>query len=211
MDQRTIKILIAAGAGIALAYFMNKPKEEDAAAPGAPGAPTKPSGFDPSTALSYGGGGGDSGGGSGSGSGGGGGGDTGKTAQYGRENVKNYQQRLNWLRNILMANKLEYLKTGIPYIPLTQGKNDYLSASSYEGTWGPKTQAGADNLKKFILKTLQAPKKGAFVAAMAAAGNGSEPDYEARLFKTITAFNTGDTKKTTVTPDDIAAFAFALK
>ena len=111
-----------------------------------------------------------------------------------------------------MANKLEYLKTGIPYIPLTQGTNDYLSASSYEGTWGPKTQAGADNLKKFILKALKAPKKGAFVNAMAAAGNGSEPDYEARLFKTITAFDTGvAAKKTTATPDDLVAFAFALK
>jgi hypothetical protein len=203
MDQRTIKIMIAAGAGIALAYFMNKPKEEDAAAPGAPGAPTKPSGFDASAALSYGGGSSfDAGG----GGGGGGGGDTGKTAQYGRQNVRQYQQRLNWLRNLLVANKLNADKTGIPYIPLNAGRGDYTKVDAYGGEWGPKTQSAADALKRFVVKTLQSPTKGAFVAAMAAAGNGSEPDYEMKLGKALMSF---DTKK--VDGNDIAAFAFALK
>lgn len=193
MDERTTKILFAAGAGIALAYFLNKPKDAAAAAPGTALPPT--GGFGPNPSLGFDGGGG-----------GGRGGDTGKTAEYGRENVKSYQQRLNWLRNYLMSNNLEYLKTGIPYIPLIPGKNDYRIASSYEGTWGPKTQAGADNLKKFILKAFDSPTRGTFLKAMAAAGNGSEPDYEKRLGKALIEF---DTSKIDI--NDLAALAVALK
>ena len=116
-----------------------------------------------------------------------------KTLKYGPENIKQYQTRLNFLTELLKTNKLPVKKTGIPRFDVC-------------GNFGPHTQSGADGFKRLILKAAKCPKKGAFVTAMAAVGNGKEPDYEMKLFKTLIAF---DMKKTNA--DDVAAFTFALK
>lgn len=116
-----------------------------------------------------------------------------KTLKYGAENIKQYQTRLNFLTELLKTNKLSVKKTGIPRFDVC-------------GNFGPHTQSGANGFKRLILKAAKAPKKGAFVTAMAAVGNGKEPDYEMKLFKALIAFD-----MTKTTPDDVAAFAFALK
>ena len=117
-----------------------------------------------------------------------------KTLKYGPENIKQYQTRLNFLTELLKTNKLSVKKTGIPRFDVC-------------GNFGPSTQSGASGFKRLILKAAKCPKKGAFVTAMAAVGNGKEPDYEMKLFKALIAF---DMKKTN-NADDVAAFAFALK